>query len=92
MYFIRSVGSQNAFAYQPTLGTLELKKDKGTGYFLTWKSKGVYNSKLKLLYFASLHSIKLSECKMGIKFDKNLLAVEQNNYLTKIANIYIVHD
>ena len=27
-----------------------------------------------------------------MKFDKNPLAVEQNNYLTKILNIYIVYD
>ena len=29
---------------------------------------------------------------MGIKFDKDLLAVEQNNYLYKIVNVYIVYD
>ena len=29
---------------------------------------------------------------MGLKFDKDLLAVEQNNYLTKIVNVYIVYD
>ena len=29
---------------------------------------------------------------MGIKFDKDLLAVEQNNYLTKIENVYIASD
>ena len=29
---------------------------------------------------------------MGIKFDKDPLAVEQNNYLTKIENFYIVYD
>ena len=29
---------------------------------------------------------------MGIKFDKHPLAVEQNNYLTKIVNVYIVYD
>ena len=80
------------FFYQPTLDTLELKKDKGTDYFLSWKSKGVYNSKLKLLYTAFLHSIKHSEYRTGIKFDKNPLAVEQSNYLTKIVNVYIVYD
>ena len=30
--------------------------------------------------------------RFGIKFDKYLLAVEQNNYLTKIVNVYIVYD
>ena len=29
---------------------------------------------------------------MGIKFDKYPLAVEQNNYLNKIVNVYIVYD
>ena len=28
---------------------------------------------------------------MDIKFDKDPLAVEQNNYLTKIVNVYIVY-
>ena len=54
--------------------------------FYGWKSKGVHHSKLKPLCAAFLHSIKLSEFKMGIKFDKDSLAVEQNNYLTKNVN------
>ena len=29
---------------------------------------------------------------MGSNFDKDPLAVEQNNYLSKIVNIYIVFD
>ena len=29
---------------------------------------------------------------MGVKFDKDPLAVEQNNYVSKIANVYIVFD
>ena len=29
---------------------------------------------------------------MGIQFDKDLLAVEQNNCLRKIVNVYIVYD
>ena len=29
---------------------------------------------------------------MRIKFDKGPLVVEQNNYLTKIINVYIVYD
>ena len=44
------------------------------------------------MYTASLNSIKLSEYKIGIKFDKDRLAVEQNNYLAKIVNIYIFYD
>ena len=77
IYFTSNDGSQNTFIYQPTLDTLELKKDKGTDHVLSWKSNGVYNSKLKPLYTAFLHSIKLSGYKMGIKFDKDPL-VDQN--------------
>ena len=32
------------FIYQRALDMLELKKDKGTDYILSWKSNGVYNS------------------------------------------------
>ena len=39
-----------------------------------------------------MHSIKLSGYRIGIKLDKDPLAIEQNNYLTKIANVYIVYD
>ena len=44
MYFTSNDGSQNKFVYQPTLDTLELKKDKRNDYVLIWKSNGVYNS------------------------------------------------
>ena len=92
IHFTSNDESQNTFAYQPTLCTLELKKDKGTDYVLSWKSNGVSNFKLKPLYTIFLNSIKLSEYRIGIKFDKDPLAVEQNNYLTKIINVYIVYD
>ena len=36
-----------------------------------------------------MHSIKLSQYKIGIKFDKDPLAVEQNNYLIKFVNVCI---
>ena len=92
MYFKSHDGSQNTFVYQRTLDTLELKKDKGTDYVLGSKSKGVFNSKLKALYTIFLHSMKLSTYRIGIKFGKDPLAVEQNNYLTKIVNVSIVYD
>ena len=47
MYYTTNDESQNMFIYQSTLDTLELKKDKGADYVLSYKSKGVYNSKLK---------------------------------------------
>ena len=76
--------NQNRFAYQPTLDTLELKKYKGTNYVLNWK--------LMPMYTAFLHSMTLSGYRTGTKFNKGLLAVEQNNYLNKIINVYIVYD
>ena len=60
--------------------------------FLVETQNGVSNSKLKPSYTAFLHSIKLSRFKMAIKFDKGPLAVEQNNYLVIIANVYIAYD
>ena len=39
-----------------------------------------------------MHSIKLSGYAIGITFDKDPLAVEQHNYLTKIVNFYIACD
>ena len=92
MYFTCKDGSKNTFFCQPTLDTLELKKDKGTEYALNWKSKGVYNSKFKPSCTAFLHSIKLSGYRIGLKFDKDALAAVQNNYLSKIVNVYIVYD
>ena len=75
------------FVYQPTINVLELKKDNNTDYVLSCKSKEIYTSKLKPLYTAFLHSVKLSEYKVKIKFDKEPLAVEQNNYATKIVKV-----
>ena len=59
IYFTSNDVSQSTFVYQPTLDTLELKKV--TDYILSWKSNGVFNSKLKPLYTTFLSSIKLSE-------------------------------
>ena len=92
IYFTSNDGFQNTFVYPPTLDTLELKKDKGTAYIFSWKSKGVFNSKLKPLYTTFLNSIRLSEYRIGIKFEKDSLTVEQNNYSTKIVNVFIVYD
>ena len=39
-----------------------------------------------------MHGIKLSQYKIGIKFDKDPLAVEQNNYLIKFVNVCIDYD
>ena len=74
MYFTSNGGSQNTSVYQPILDTLESKKKKkgkGNDYVLSWKSEGVFNSKLKPLYTALLNSIILSDYRIG----KNLLKI-----------------
>ena len=80
------------FVYQSTLDTLELKKDRGIDYVFSWKSKGIYTSKLKPFCTAYLRSIKVAGYKVRKVFDKDPLAVEQNNYETKIAIAYVVCD
>ena len=69
-YFTSNDGSQNTLIYKPALNILEFKKYKGTDYVLSWKSKGIYNSKLKAFYIAFLHRIKHSGYRMRMKFDK----------------------
>ena len=71
-YFTSNDGSQNKFVYQPSLDASELNRDKGTDYVLSWKSKGVFNSKLKPYYTAFLRSIKFSEYRIGINLIKIL--------------------
>ena len=51
---------------------------------LNWKSKRECTSKLKQLCTAFLHSKKVSGYGMGIKVDKDSLALEQNNYAIKL--------
>ena len=80
------------FVHQHSIYLLELKRGKGTNYDLSWKSKGLYTLKLNSLYTAFLHSIKHSEFWMGVKFDKDNLAVKQNNYATKSVNAYIIYN
>ena len=75
IYFMSNDGYQNSFVYQPTLDPLELKKDKVTDYALSWKLKGVFNSKLKPFYTAFLNSIKFFEYRIGIKLGKNALVI-----------------
>ena len=92
-FFLSNDGSQNIFVYQPTLDTLELKKDKGTDY--VFSSKGVYTSKLKSLHTAYLHSKRIFGYRVGIKSDNDLLAAEKKEkkkYATKILNVHIVYN
>ena len=71
---------------------LELKEDKNIKYVIGWKSRGVYTSKCFPSYTAFLPSMKLSWNKVKIPFNNSVLVVEQNSYVTKFVNAYIVYD
>ena len=43
------------------------------------------------MYITFLHTRNLSGYMMRIKYDQDLLAVEQNNYLTTIVNLHFVY-
>ena len=47
---------------------------------------------LELNEVAFLHCIKFFEYKMKMKFNKDPLALELKNYLTKIVNVYSVYE
>ena len=66
MYFTSDDGSQNMFFLSTIIWYVRVKKDKGTDYVLSWKSKGVFTSKRKPLFNSFLHNIKLSGYKVGI--------------------------
>ena len=80
------------FVYQPTFNVLELEVDKYTEYITGWKSKGLYNSKLRALHSVFLPNVKYFANKIGIQFNNTLLVLEQINYITKIVNVYIIYD
>ena len=72
MYFMGNDGLRNMFVYQPTFSTLQLQKDKGVDYVISWKSEGLYSSSVFPQFAHVLHSIKRFGYKEGIKFDGTL--------------------
>ena len=91
-YFFGDDVFQNMFVYQPTFNMLELKEDKGTDYVISWKSKGLLESKLLSLNVVFLPNIKYFGYKIGRQFHNTPLVVEQNNYPNKTVNAYIVYE
>ena len=59
---------------------------------ISWKSKGLYESKLVQSHGAFLPYIKQFGYKIGIRFNYTSLVAEKYNYTTKIINDYIVCD
>ena len=92
MYFTGDEYFLKYFVYQPTFKLLQLKKDKGIDYIISWKLKGVCSSNLFLQHTVFLYSIQIFGYKIGIQFVKGPLFVEQNNYTSIIVNPYFVYD
>ena len=67
---------QNMFVYQPIFNTLESKKDKGTGYVVGQKSKGLSEFKHLQLHGAFLPNIKYFGQKIEIQFNSTTLVLE----------------
>ena len=57
IYFTSDDGFQNMFIYQPTFYPIKYK-NTSIEYVISWKSKGVYNSKLVALNTDFLSNIK----------------------------------
>ena len=90
MYFKTDVGFQNIFLNQPIFNMIKYK-NTSTEYATSWKSKGVYHCKLIALNSYYLPNIKYLKT-VGFQFDNTPLVVEQNNYTSKIGNIYVIYD
>ena len=80
------------FVYQSTFGLLDLKIDKGTEYITGWKSKVLFEWKLLPLRGAFIPNVKRFDYNIGMQFDNTPVAIDENNYTTKIVNAYIVYD
>ena len=92
MYLRSDHECQNLFVKQPIFNMSGLKKYKSTEYFIRWKTKGVYNSKLMALHGTLLPNIKYFRKKIEIQFSNTNLVIEQKNCSTKISNVYIIYD
>ena len=91
LYFTSDDGLQNLFVYQPTFSVTKYL-NTSTEYIISWRSKGIYNTKLIPIKNNSLPNIKYFNKKISLQFDYIPLVVEQNNCTSKIVNVYIVYD
>ena len=67
-------------------------KNMSSEHVISWKSKGVCNSKLTGLNNNFLTNIKYFEKKKGIQCNNTPLVIKQNNYTVKIVNVYMVYN
>ena len=62
------------------------------GYILLNPNHYILLVKHYILLIIFLHGTTISGYTMGIKFDRDPLAVEQNNYATKVVNVHFFFD
>ena len=79
------------FVYQSTYNVIKYL-NTSTEYTTSWRSKGVYNTKLIAIKNDYLPNIKYFKYKIGIQFNNTPLIVEQNIYTSKIINVYIIYE
>ena len=65
-------GFQNIFVYHTRIITIELKEDNDTNYIISWKSKGLYNSKSTPSDTAFLHKVKHFRYEMEKRIQKTI--------------------
>ena len=78
--------------YWPRFSTLQLLKDKGTDYGISWKSKRLCGSTLFPQYTHFFHSIKCFGHLIGIKLIYGSFSCRTKKYAAKIINAYIVYE
>ena len=78
--------------YQPTLNILELQKVRTLIMFLVKNKREYILLNINHCMLLSWIALNFLNKKVKLKFNKDPLAVEQNNYATKIVNAYIVYD
>ena len=91
--FTSTDGTQNIFGYHLTFDILELKnKTKALIIFIVRNQKKYLILNFRKYILLSYLALKFFGYRIGIKLNKDPLAVEQSNCLTKIVNVYIVCD
>ena len=79
------------FVYHPTFSMIKYLNNSNE-YIISWRSKGVCNTKLIPIKNDSLPNIKYFNKKIALQFNYTPLVAEQNDHASKIVNVYIVYD
>ena len=91
LYFTSNDGSQMMFVYQTTFTTNKYHNTR-TEYIISWRSKGLYTTKLAPINTDILHNIVYFNRKIALKLNSTPLILDRNSYIAKIVNVCIVCD